>query len=227
MTPLVTSRAALAVSRYLAADLLRSQRFLLPVLAYLTVVMVLMGGDPGPPPQLWGASVGLLYPISAWLTIVVANAEDPSARHVTVTAAGGWLRVQIGVLITCLGADLILLAAAVLRPLLPLGGTPYPYTPRMLLIGALAHLAAAGAGTALGLLFGPPIVARIGWSAVATGLAVLMTVTQPWLPPVGTAIRTLEQPHQPLLGLALGAAFSVLIAGLACATVVRIAPRRS
>ncbi|HEY3895417.1 MAG TPA: hypothetical protein VGL88_08630, partial [Pseudonocardiaceae bacterium] len=66
-----------AVARYLRADLLRSQRFIVPVVVYLGLLAVLFGGDPGPPPVPWAASTLALYPVSAWLAITTANTEDP------------------------------------------------------------------------------------------------------------------------------------------------------
>lgn len=212
--PIALTRT-LAVTRYLMADLLRSQRFVLPLLVYVAAVAVLMGGDPGPPPQPWAASVGLLYPISAWLAITVSNAEEPVGRQVTVAASGGWPRLQAGVMITCLVGDMVLLACAVLRPLVPLGGVSYPYSSRMVLVGVLAHVAAAGTGTALGIALGRPLIGRIGWSAVLIGLTVLATITQPWLPPVGAAILTLNGSAPSLSVLTLYAALGLLLSGMA------------
>jgi hypothetical protein len=72
--------------RYLGSDLLRSQRFLLPVLLYVLLLAPLFGGDPGPPPQLWTVTAVVLYPVSCWLAVTVANTEDPVQRQVTVAA---------------------------------------------------------------------------------------------------------------------------------------------
>ncbi len=207
------------------ADLLRSQRFLVPLLAYLAAVAVLMGGGPGPPPQPWAASAGLLYPISAWLAITVSNTEESVGRQATVAASGGWWRLQAGVLLTCLVGDAVLMACAVLRPLVPLGSVSYAYSARMVLVGVLVHVAAAGTGTALGLVFGRPRVSRIGWSAVLIGLTVLATITQPWLPPVGVSIVTLNGPEPSLSVLTMSAVLGLLLSGMAL-WLVTVAERR-
>lgn len=39
-----------AVAGYLAADMLHSQRYLIPLLLHAIVIGILLGGVPGPPP---------------------------------------------------------------------------------------------------------------------------------------------------------------------------------
>ena len=51
----------LAVARYLLARLALGQAALVPVVVFGTVLAVLFGGDPGPPPTSWAAS-----PLSAY-----------------------------------------------------------------------------------------------------------------------------------------------------------------
>jgi hypothetical protein len=139
------------VARYVLADLLRSQRFIVPVFTYLATLAVLFGGDPGPAPAGWPASALILYPVSAWLAITTANSEDPVSRLVTIAAAGGPAVVARGVLAACLPADVVLATVSAVRPVIPLITHVYPYTPAELLGGGLAHLATATAGTAVGL----------------------------------------------------------------------------
>lgn len=199
----------LIITRYLGADLVRSQRFLIPVVTYCSVLAVLFGGDPGPPPTPWGASTFALYPISAWLAITIANTEDPIQRHITIAAAGGWPRIARGILVTALLADAVLVLISLAAP--KILGHPYPYSPRDFLIGALSHLASAFAGTAVGLLCARPLINKIGWSFVCALLVLVITAVQRWLPPVGTAVDELS--HQPAAGpLALDAAIGLLLA---------------
>lgn len=203
----------LAVARFLAADVLRSQRYLLPLLVYAAVLAVLFGGDPGPPPGPWVASALALYPTAAWLAVVVANAEDPVQRDVTVAAAGGVGPVTTARLLVALAGNVLLV---VLPVGLPAVLTRYPHPPSMLLLGAVAHLAAATAGTAVGLLCARPLVLRIGWSFCLAATVVVVTAVQPWLPPVGTAVHALTTVGPPPvaaaaagLGLAVVAAVAV------------------
>lgn len=216
-------RPALAVARYLAADVVRSQRFLLPVVVYGTVLAVLYGGDPGPPPSSWAASALVLYPVTAWLALVVANTEDPVQRTVTVAAAGGHGAVVAGTLAVALAGDALLVAASVLVPVL---FTPYAHPPALVLLGVAGHLACALTGTAVGLLCARPLVTRVGWSLCAGAAVVLLTVVRPEVPPVGTAVRALtNDAGAPLVEVAVATA--VLVAAAVVATVVgrRAGPR--
>jgi hypothetical protein len=200
----------LAVARFLAADVLRSQRYLLPLLVYAAVLGVLFGNDPGPPPGPWAASALALYPLAAWFAVIVANTEDPVQRTVTAAAAGGLGPVVTGTLLVGLGGDALLVVLPVGWPVV-LGHHPYP--PSVLLLGGVAHLACASAGTAVGLLCARPLVERIGWSFCLGVAIVVVTAVQPWLPPVGVAVRALTTiGPPPVLAAALGL---VLAAGAA------------
>lgn len=204
--------------RYFGADLLRSQRFLLPVFLYVLVLAPLFNGDPGPPPQLWTVSAVVLYPVSCWLAVTVANTEDPVQRQVTIAAAGGPWRVAAGVLLTCLLADAVLVAIAVGWPVL---ATSYGFPVPAVAAGVCAHVAVAATGTGVGLLCARPVTRGVGWSVVLGGGLLFLTGSQPWLPPVGLTFRELGDTPVPTVGLALQAALGLALAGLAaCATVL-------
>ncbi len=214
------------VARYILDDLLRSQRFLVPVFGYVALLGVLFGGDPGPAPGGWPASALALYAVGAWLAITTANTEDPVQRQVTVAAAGGPGAVARGVLLACLAADMLLAALATVRPLVPVITHVYPYSAGELVGGFLAHLATAAAGTAVGLLCARPVITRIGWSLLAAVTVVVITGVTPWLPPVGTAVRALETVPVALPIVALDAVLGLALAGAACAlTAVGRRPR--
>jgi hypothetical protein len=208
--------------RYLTADLLRSQRFLLPVFLYLLLLAPLFNGDPGPPPELWIVTVLVLYPVSCWLAVTIANTEDPIQRQVTIAAAGGPARVAAGVLLTCLVADALLVAIAVFWPVLT---TRYTFSPAVLVDGAFAHVAAAATGTAVGLLCARPVIHGIGWSVVIGGGFVFLTATQTWLPPVGLTVRALDH-DTTVETLAVQALLGLALAGLATVTTVVVHNRR-
>ncbi|AXB44655.1 hypothetical protein [Amycolatopsis albispora] len=205
--------------RYYSADLLRSQRFLLPFLLYGMLLAPLFGGDPGPPPGTWAASVLALYPVSVWLAVTVANTEDPVQRQVTIAAAGGRGRVTTGILLTCLLADLVLVALALGWPVL---ATAYEYPPHLLAAGVLAHFAAGATGTAVGLLCARPVVHGIGWSAVLGATVVAATGFQRWLPPVGEAARTLVDTPVSLSTLGFDAGLALALAVAAAVVVSRV-----
>jgi hypothetical protein len=203
----------LACARYLGSDVLRSQRVLLPVILYAGVLAVLYGGDPGPLPAPWAASALALYPVATWLALVVANTEEPPARLVTVAAAGGTGRVIAATLAVVFVADVLLSAAATVTPLVL---TRYSAPPDGLLLGFCTHLAAAATGTAIGLLVARPLITRIGWSFCIAAVAVTATAVQPWLPPVGTAVRAVTNGSavpwaQAVLAVVLAGAAAVVV----------------
>lgn len=206
----------LAVARYLLARLALGQAALVPVVAFAAVLAVLFSGDPGPPPTPWAASALAAYPIAAWLAVLAAHAEDPAERAATRADAGGPARVAAGTLLVALAADLVLVALAVGWPLVV---TRYAYPPALLLAAAVAHLATAAAGTAVGLLCA--VLRRTGVTFVVAAIVLVVTAVQPWLPPVGTAVRDLAvgSPVPPVggavlgLGLALAASGITLVAG--------------
>lgn len=211
----------LAVAGYLGADVLRSQRFLLPLIVFGGVLAILFGGDPGAPPAPWAASVLAVYPAAAWFALIVANTEDPVQRTVTTASAGGPAAVAIGSLLVALLGDVVLAAIAVVWPLV---STPYAYPPGILVHGAVAHLAAAATGTAVGLLCARPVIRRIGWSFCIAATVVIITAVQPQLPPVGAAARTLTATDGEIPFMAAG--LGLVLAGAAAAIVWLVDRRR-
>jgi hypothetical protein len=185
---------AVAVARYLLSDAWRSQRVIIPVVLQVAVLAVLFGGDPGPLPTPWAASILALYPVSAWLALTLANTEDPVQRSVTVAAAGGTGAVAAGTLVVAGAGDLLL---SVLSVAWPLVASPYTAPPAVVLGALLAHLAAGLTGTAVGFLCARPLVARIGWSLLIALVVVIATAVQPWLPPVGAAVAAIEAGGHP------------------------------
>jgi hypothetical protein len=201
-----------AVARYTAADVLRSQRYLLPLLAYAAVLGVLYGGDPGPAPGPWAASALVLYPMAAWLAVVVANSESPEQRPVTVAAAGGFAPVTAATLLVALAGAFVMAAVPVLVPLVVVR---YPYAGPVVLVGAFAHVACATTGIAVGLLCARPLVRRIGWSFCLGLTITVVTAVQPGLPPVGTAVQAIVSGGpapvaEALAGVALAAGAAVV-----------------
>lgn len=212
----------ITVARYVLADLLRSQRFIVPVFLYIATLGVLFGGDPGPAPGGWPASALVLYPVGAWLAITTANTEEPVARLVTEAAAGGPAVVARGVLAACLLTDIVLAAASTAIPLVTRG---YPYSAAELLGGGLAHLATAAAGTAVGLLCARPVIERVGWSLLVAVTVVVITGVTPWLPPVGTAVTAIAAAPVSLPAVALDAVIGVLLAVVASMLTTRLRRR--
>lgn len=216
-------RQLTALVRYFGADLLRSQRFLLPLLLFTGLLALLFSDDPGPPPEAWTITVLILYPVSCWLAVTVANTEDPVQRQVTIAAAGGPGRVAAGVLLTCLTANLVLVTMAVTWPMVT---TRHAFPPHAVVAGVLAHVAAAATGTSVGLLCARPVIHGVGWSVVIGAGTVFLTGTQSWLPPVGVAAKALTGTTAELATLTLQAALGLALATAATTATVIVHNRR-
>jgi len=207
-----------ALLRYQAVLLLRSQRWLPPLLLYAALLAV--GVQWGQPLlDSLGFAATVLLPVAAWLVRVCVTAEPTAARHCTAAAAGPG-RVHLSSVLaallgTCvLGAVGTLCVVAVSRPYSSEGHVQVPVPPAAL-AGGLAALACALLGTAVGALCNRPLLRSTGWAVPSTLLAALLvlvfggspanaavtglvtgsrtgTVTQPWLPvAVGTAVAAL------------------------------------
>lgn len=210
----MTASRLAAVMSYLLAHLIRGQRVLVPMIVFVLVAGVLLAGDHSTAPGPWPATTLALYPIAAWIGLVAANAEDPVTRSVTVASAGGAGIVTVA---TTLIAVALSGGLALIVVLLPGLISPRGFPPSALLSGGLAHLGAAAAGCGLGLVTALPLIPRIGWSFTVAALVVVITAVQPWLPPVGAAVRALSDGPGATAGLVvdLTIALTVLTAAAA------------
>ncbi|MBC9713088.1 ABC transporter [Streptomyces sp. TRM66268-LWL] len=214
-----------ALLGYHTALLLRSQRWLPPVVLYGALLAVGVGmGDPLL--DSLGYAAAALLPVAAWLVRICATQEPYAARHVTATAAGGPVRAQLAVLVTALAAAGLLGAVGTVLTVLLGDARTTDRTAAIPLPGALASglLAAAVCaltGAALGALCTWPVLTGRGWSLAALSLgALLLLVTAG--SPARTAVsalisgsRTGDTPLS-LLPLAAAAAVATAAAALSC-----------
>ncbi|MBN9758991.1 MULTISPECIES: hypothetical protein [unclassified Pseudonocardia] len=181
-------RSAFAVAMLLGEDVGRTERFVAPLVLYAGALAVLFGGAPGPLPAPWAASALLLYPVGAWLAHALAESEDDDSRAVTLSAAGGPWPVAAGVLIAATAGVALLGLLAVVWGVIAAWGTA---TTGSLLDGLLAHLACGITGAAVGSVFSRPVIRNEGVALIGALVVLVVTGTQPWLPPVGTAAAAL------------------------------------
>ncbi|MEJ8281201.1 hypothetical protein [Pseudonocardia spirodelae] len=181
-------RAALAVAMLLGEDVGRTEKFVAPAVLYAGVLAVLFGGAPGPLPEPWAASALLLYPVGAWLAHALAETEDDDARTVTLSAAGGPWPVAAGVLLAATAGVAVLGLLAVVWGVIAAWGTA---TTGSLLDGLLAHLVCGMTGAAVGAVFSRPVFRNEGPALIGALVVLVVTGTQSWLPPVGTAAAAL------------------------------------
>ncbi|MEU1470235.1 ABC transporter [Streptomyces sp. NPDC005761] len=214
-----------ALIRYRTALLLRSQRWLAPVLLYAAFLGV--GVSSGQPvlDSLGYTAAGLL-PVTAWLVQVCATQEPPAARTVVAAAAGGQPRAHLAALLTALGSAGLLgtAATAVVLLISEPASTDHSVEVPLLSAGLAGLLATACClllGTAVGALCTRPLLHRRGWSLAATVLASLLALVAGGSPAkyavtglvTGSRTGTVHVPLLPLLG---AAAVATAAAALAC-----------
>ena len=96
----------IALLRYQAALLLRSQRWLPPVILYAAVLGI--GVQTGQPVlDSLGYAAAAVLPVAAWLVRICATNEPPAARS-CVSAAAGPARAHLACLLVAFGAAALL-----------------------------------------------------------------------------------------------------------------------
>ncbi|MGW2771195.1 ABC transporter [Streptomyces olivaceoviridis] len=168
-----------ALLRYQADLLLRSQRWLPPVILY--VVFLGVGVQSGQPVlgSLGYTAAGLL-PVAAWLVRICVTAEPPAARA-CVAAARGPARAYLACLLTALLVAVLLgVAATVVVTLIsdPASNGHRVHVPRLraAAAGLPATLACALLGAAVGALTSRPVLRSRGRAVPAMLLGALLAV---------------------------------------------------
>ncbi len=176
---------------YQAALLLRSYRWLPPLLVFAVVVFSATAGSP-PPADAFGFAAAVLVPVSAWLVRLVATGE-PEAARACIVAAGGAGRTQLSGLLVAVAAGI--LPALVSWPILLYAGVqrssaehPLPPSGQVLVAGLLGELACVLVGVAAGAVANPPVVRRPAAAVLATGLLVVVALVTS-VSPARAAIR--------------------------------------
>ncbi|MEV4046512.1 ABC transporter [Streptomyces sp. NPDC049744] len=214
-----------ALLRYQTSLLLRSQRWLPPVVLYAAALGIgVQGGQPVLDSLGWAAAV--LLPVAAWLVRICATSEPPAARG-CVSAARGPGRAHLAAVLAALAVAVVLGAVATVvvtmisDPVSTGHGTRVPPLPAAG-AGLLAALVCALLGTAVGALTAWPVLRSPGRAVPALLLAALLALVASGSPAraaVGDLVagsRSGAVPL-PLLPLAGAAVIAVAATAAACA----------
>jgi len=231
----------IATLRYTMADVIRSNRFVLPLLPFV-LGLPLLYSNQSPPLDGYAATAALLYPVAAWFGVAVCNSEDDVRLDLTIATGGGWLPAYAAKLITALLLVSALIPVAIVYPML-IGGFSPSASRGDVLVGIAAHLLCALPGLALGVLFSRLVIRRqayaLLWLLICLVLAVpLGALTASSLlplrllahiaPPVLAVARSLSGGNHsvgpPLIPDAIGA---VLFCGAATAAFLKLARARA
>ncbi|MFC0071534.1 hypothetical protein ACFFQW_47615 [Umezawaea endophytica] len=212
----------IALVRYLAVDLLRSQRYLPPLLLHCAVLGMMFSGDAGDALFAYAGSCALIYPVAAWFGVVVATTEDPIQRTVTAVTAGGWGRVAVAqALLAAVGVVVL----SVIATVWPVVTNPHPYSLAEVGLGAVAHLVCGFTGVGVGMLCSRPVIGRAGPSLLAVVAVVAVTFKVGQATPVGAVLGGLA--HRDLGALPVAAVAAVLLVAVDAVAGWRLGPRRA
>ncbi|WP_431966944.1 ABC transporter [Actinacidiphila sp. bgisy160] len=213
-----------ATLHYRTALLLRSFRWLPPLLLYVAVMGIGLAGGPRPLLDCLGWAAAALLPAAAWLVRVSVTAE-PSAGRACVAAATGPGRAHTAGVLAALLCSVVLGTAGTAVVL----GIADPHTTDRLkaipvftaaVAGLLAALVTALLGTAVGALTNPPVLLRPGWAVPVTALTAVVVLVAAGSPAnaavtglvTGSRTGAVPFPLLPLLLAALAAAGATWLA---------------
>ena len=208
----------IALARMRLSGFVRGGRALPPAIAVLVVLGIIYGGGASPAAIAYGYSAAALFPVLAWLTKVLLDAEPDVQRRLARVAVGPAREGMAGVL-AAIVICVVVCVLAMGAPWLFNGIDTTKSLAAGIVLGILAHLLAIPPAVALGAL-----ASRAVTGTVRTGVAVLVVAAvlvvvlglqgswAPWLvPPVMATARALNDPGTPPVGtVALLIAWAIL-----------------
>jgi hypothetical protein len=194
----------IALVRMRLAGFVRGGRALAPSILGLVVLGVIYGGGSSAASPAYGYSAVMLFPVLAWQTKLVLDAEPDGQRRLARLSVGSRREAAAGVL-TAAVLGLVFCFVAMLAPVPfhairgPLAGSREPALATGVALGVLAHLLALAAALGLGALASRAVTRTIrnGLTVLVVGavLAVVLGLKgsiAPWLvPPVMATARAL------------------------------------
>jgi hypothetical protein len=222
------SAAVIQLIRYQAGLLLRSHRWLGPLLLYAVCLVSATGGGSGGGLRDgldWSAA--MLVPAVGWLTRSALTAEPDAARACTA-AAGGPYKAHLAALVTALAGGIVLALAGAGYELatcqLPAAGGPGLAS--VTGAGLATAVVCVGVGSAAGALCNPPVVRRLAVSVLSTTAAVILALVA-GISPAHAALRHAGSGPHPAASLAvLPLVAGIVLAALAWTVSTLLAPRR-
>jgi hypothetical protein len=200
-----------ALVRMRLAAFVRSGRAWAPIIAALVVLGVIHGGGASHAAPAYGYSAVTLFPVLAWTSKLVLDAEPDVQRRLARLTVGS-VREAVAGLLAAGTIGLLFCAVAMLAPW-PFGAVrgPEPGEPALItgvLLGVLAHLLAVPAGVGLGALSSRAVTrtVRAGVTVLVSGSVLVVVLglsgsIAPWLvPPLMATARALSRPALPADG---------------------------
>jgi hypothetical protein len=210
--------------RYQLALFGYSQRFLLPCLSFVALLGVLYANElDSPAAPEFAISAGVLSVIACWLTIALVDAEDPTQWLITRAHARRLPTMLIGIVVTVLACCAVLTVLSLAWSIAAHAGVSWGELGSAL----AAHLAAACAGTAVGLPCSRLLVPRTGYTVLAALIALAVVLMSRWLPFVNPMLYALSSNKPAALPVLVGLLTSLLALAASSAAVSVLVERRS
>jgi hypothetical protein len=184
----------IALLRYQTANLLRSHRWILPLITYALLISVGAADSSQQATSVERAraladgldwSAAILLPVVAMLTRSMLTAEPAAARACVAAASRPW-RAQLAALITAFAAGAVLGLAGAGYELVTAGHKTALLGPFMAGLGKA--LVCALVASAVGTLFNPPLIRHAAAALLATIAAVVVALVSS-VSPASAALR--------------------------------------
>jgi hypothetical protein len=188
----------IALLRYQTAIMLRSHRWIFPVIAYGALIAVGAAGST-PLAEELGWTAAMLVPVVAFLTRSMLTAE-PDAARACAAAAAGPIRAQLATLLAAFGGGIVLAVGgacfAVLtsesvakgRQAIAAKASAAFAHPQVLAAGLVTAVICLLVGAAVGALCNPPLLRHPAAAMLATLAAAIFALASD-VSPAGAALR--------------------------------------
>jgi hypothetical protein len=193
---------------------LRTGRFIIPLIATLALLGIMYGGADAPPTEAYGLSALLLFPVLAWQTKLLLDAEPDVQRRMALTATSSPARELAAGLVAAAIAALPLILLALILPWV-FGGVSAVDAGSALLLGPWAHLLVVPPALAIGAVSSRMVTRTAGRGAAVLAAGVVLAFVLglhispvPWLaPPLMATARAMAGtgPATALAGLTVWA----------------------
>jgi len=197
-----------ALLRYQTSIMLRSHRWIFPLIGYGLLIAVGAAGSTSLAETLdWSGA--MLVPVVAFLTRAMLTAE-PDAARACVAAAAGPVRAQLATLIVPLGGAVLGVVAAVFDVLTAAAAAKAPASgltakitaaanhPGILAGGLLIALVCVLVGSAVGALCNPPLLRHPAAAMLSTLAAIVLALAAGVSPASAAISHTTAQAASPV-----------------------------
>jgi hypothetical protein len=151
----------------------RTGRFIIPLIGALALLTILYGGGQTQLTELYGVSALLLFPVFAWQTKLLLDAEPDAQRRIAITALGSQTGELVAGLAAAALAGLPLIVLSLLLPWL-FGAATGGNAGSGLLLGLWAHLLVVPPALAVGGLASRMLTRTAGRGAAVLASGVVL-----------------------------------------------------